>query len=236
MIMTTFKKMFLALIFSTSLLMGEDVYAIFNAEATQDANLNLATSGIVEDIFVEVGSVVKKGDKLLTLFNKDIQSQALSTEQQYNFAKKQYERYLRSGNAVDKNTLDRYHSEYKKLEADYAYQQAMLNKTILFAPFDGVIASKDIELGDGVSANSTKLFRIISQEVKLVLEFDFKHFSKVKVGDTYDFRIDGKKSDLSATISKIYPTANTSNRKVKAEALVSGVVPGTFGDGYIRTK
>ena len=217
-------------------LWGEDVYAIFNAEAVKDANLKLATSGIVTNMFVDVDSEVKKDDLLLTLFSYDIESQMRSTEQQYLFAKKQYERYNRSGGAVDKNTLDKYYFEYKKLEADYAYQKAMLSKTQLKAPFDGIIASKDIELGDGVNANGTNPFRIISKEVKLVLEFDFKYASKVKVGDTFDFQIDGRKDKLSATISKIYPTASTTSRKVKAEAMVKDVIPGTFGDGYIRTK
>ncbi|MCX2717317.1 efflux RND transporter periplasmic adaptor subunit [Helicobacter sp. MIT 21-1697] len=215
---------------------AEDVYAIFNAEAIKDANLNLATSGIVSDIFVDVGSEVQTGDLLLNLFNQDIIAQVHSVEQQYIFAKKQWERYKRSGGAVDKNTLDRYLSEYKKLEADYSYQKAVLSKTQLKAPFDGVIASKEVELGDGVSAQSTNLFRIISKDVKLVLEFDFKYISKVKVGDRFDFRIDGRKEDLHTTISKIYPTASTSTRKVKAEAVVKDIIPGTFGDGYIRTK
>lgn len=215
---------------------AEDVYAIFNAEAIKDANLNLATSGIVSEIFVDVGSEVKKGDLLLKLFNKDIEAQANSTQQQFLFAKKQYERYQRSAGAVDRNSLDKYYADFKKLEADYAYQQAILTKTQLKAPFDGVVASKDIELGDGVSANSTKLFRLISKDIKLVLEFDFKYISKVKVGDQFDFRIDGKEDPLHAVISVIYPTADTNTRKVKAEALVQGIVPGTFGDGYIRTK
>jgi len=215
---------------------AEEVYAIFNAEAQKDANLNLAVSGIVQEIFVDVGSEVKEGDVLLSLFNYDLQSQMNATQQQYIFAKKQYERYARSGGAVDKNTLDKFYSEYKKLEADFNYQGAILNKTKLKAPFDGIIASKDIELGDGVSANSTKLFRIISKEVKLVLEFDFKYMNKVKVGDEYAFRIDGIKQDLKAYISKIYPTASTSTRKVKAEAIVQGIVPGIFGDGYIKVK
>ena len=219
-----------------SCLWGEDVYAIFNAEAIKDANLTLATSGIVSDIFVDVDSEVKKGDLLLTLFNQDIESQVRSTEQQYIFAKKQWERYQRSGGAVDRNTLDRYHSEYKKLEADYSYQKAMLSKTQLQAPFDGIIASKDIELGDGVNANNTSLFRMISKDVKLVLEFDFKYANKVKVGDVFEFRIDGHKENFTTKISKIYQTASTSTRKVKAEAPVQGVIVGTFGDGYIRTK
>ena len=215
---------------------AEEVYAIFNAQAIRDANLSLGSSGIVTKIYVDVGSEVKEGDILLTLFNKDQSEQVDSIRQTYLFNKKQYERYERSGGAVDKNTLNKYYADYKRYEADLAYQEALLSKTILRAPFDGIIASKNIELGDGVGANSTELFRLISKEVKIVLEFDFKYISKVKVGDTFEFSVDGIESKQIAVINKIYPTASESNRKVKAEALVQNIVPGTFGDGYIKTK
>ena len=152
------------------------------------------------------------------------------------FNKKQYERYERLGSAVDKNTLNKYYADYKRYEADLAYQEALLSKTILRAPFDGVIASKNIELGDGVGANNTELFRLISKEVKIVLEFDFKYINKVQVGDSFEFSVDGIESKQVAIINKIYPTASESNRKVKAEAFVQNIVPGTFGDGYIKTK
>lgn len=217
-------------------LVAEDVYAIFNAKAVKDSDLMLASSGIVSEIFVDVGSEVKKGDVLLKLFNDDLSAQMNSTQHQYLFSKRQYERYKRSGGAVDKNSLDQYYSDYRRLESDYVYQQTLFEKTQLKAPFDGLIASKDIELGDGVSANSTKLLRLVSKEVKLVLEFDLKYAPKVKVGDKFDFHVDGKDEELHANISKIYPTADTSTRKVKAEAMVQGIMPGTFGDGYIRTK
>ena len=213
----------------------ERVYAIFNAKAIQDANLSLGSSGIVAEIDVDVGSVVKKGDKLLSLFNLDVQAQVESIRQQYNFNKKQYERYKRSAGAVDRNSLDRYFADFKRYEADLAYQEALLSKTILLAPFDGIIASKDIELGDGVGANNTKLFRLVSAEVKIVLEFDIKYINKVRVGDTFEFSVDdGEKQ--KATIYKIYPLAGETNRKVKAEALVENIIPGTFGDGYIQIK
>lgn len=217
-------------------LMAEDVYAIFNAKAVKDSDLMLASSGIVKDIFVDVGSEVKKGDVLLQLANDDLSAQIKSAEHQYLFAKRKYERYKRSGGAVDKNSLDQFYSEYRRLESDYNYQRTVFEKTRLKAPFDGVIASKDIELGDGVGANNTKLLRLVSKEVKLILEFDLKYAPKVKLGDKFDFRIDGNDVEMHASISKIYPTADSSTRKVKAEAMVQGVIPGTFGDGYIRTK
>ncbi len=218
-------------------LQAKEVYAIFNVEALEDANLTLDSSGIVDAIYVDVGSVVKKGDVLLTLYNKDKKSQVNSIIQQYDFMQKQYERYKKIGSAIDKNTLDKYYADYRKLEFDRNYALAVVEKTILKAPFDGVIASKNIELGEGMGANNTILFRLVSKRVKMVLEFDSKYLPDVKVGDKFIYSVDGKPEKQQVTITKIYPTIDTNTRKVSAEALLppnSPLVPGVFGDGFIQ--
>lgn len=230
-------KFLIAALLSFSILWGEDVYAIFNIEAVKDSNLTLDSSGIVSEMLVDVDSVVKKDDKLLSLANKDKVAQANSMKQQYLFAKKQYERYSKTGGAVDKNTLDNYYFNYKKLEADYAYYISLLDKSILKAPFDGVIAERKIDLGDGVAANSTTLFRLVSHEKKMVLQYDSKYVDKVKVGDEFEYSIDGNGQKKVVKITKIYPTIDDTTRKVTAEAVVSDdMTPGLFGDGYIRNK
>lgn len=214
-----------------------EVYALFNIQAVQNANLTLDSSGTIDDIRVDVGSVVRKGDVLLKLANADKIAQTLSVKQQFIFAQNQYNRYKRTGGAVDKNTLEQYYSNYKKLESDYKFNRALLDKTTLRAPFDGVIAEKNVELGDGVSPNSTKLFRLVSHEKKFVIEFDSKYLGEVKVGDIFYYSIDGGEKKEQAVITKIYPTINEETRKVSAEAKASNkMVPGVFGDGFIRTK
>lgn len=230
-------KFLIATILSVSLMWGEDVYAIFNVEAIQDSNLTLDTSGIVAELSVDVGTLVKKGDKLLSLSNSDKIAQAASVKEQYLFAQKQYKRYSQTGGAIDKNTLDQYYANYKKLEADYEYYVSLFNKSILKAPFDGIIASKNIELGNGVQANNTLLFRLVSHRKKIVLQYDSKYISKVKVGDEYKYSIDGNGDYKIAKITKIYPTVDVETRKVTAEANTDNdMAAGLFGDGYIRTK
>ncbi|WP_163499562.1 efflux RND transporter periplasmic adaptor subunit [Helicobacter suis] len=228
----------LLMIFSLVIgLSAKEVYAVFDVFALQDANLTLDSAGIVDAIYVDVGSKVKKGDILLTLYNRDKRSQVASIIQQYDFAQKQYERYQKIGRAIDRNTLDSYYSNYKKLGFDRNYADSIVEKTILRAPFDGVIASKNIELGDGMSANSTVLFRLVSHRSKIVLQFDSKYLPEVKVGDTFIYSIDGKPEKRRVRITKIYPTIDASTRKVSAEALLpanSSLVPGTFGDGFIQ--
>lgn len=243
------KKILLYIALGLGLLQAQDVYAIFNVVPTQDANLTLDSSGTIAEINVDVGSEVSEGMQLLQLANKDKvvnvemqQAQSQAIQQQYIFAQKQYQRYKQTKNAVDQNTLDRYYFDFKNLESSYLqsqhnvkYQQELLNKTILKAPFDGIIASKEVELGDGVAANNTILFRLISKETKIILEFDVKYAGGVKEGDEFEFTLGDDKKRV-VKLSKVYPTADDKTRKVKAEAIVEGLIPGTFGDGYIRTK
>ena len=230
-------KTLLTFLTTIALAFSADVYAIFNIKAVQDANLTLDSSGIIDEIRVKEGSVVKKGEVLLRLANADKIAQANSIKQQYIFAKNQYLRYSKTGGAIDKNTLEQYFSNYKKLEADYQYYKALMDKTTLIAPFDGVIAQKNVELGDGVAQNSTKLLRLVSHVKKFVIEFDSRYFGQVKVGDVFYYSIDGGNAKYKVIINKIYPTIDDSTRKAKAEAMAPDfLAAGIFGDGIIKLK
>lgn len=231
-------------------LVAEEVYATFVSYGIKEASLKLNASGIVDTINVDVGSKVKKGDVLLKIKNntqvenvKMQQAQADASEQTYLFQKNQYERYEQSKNVIDKNTFEQMYFNFKNAENNYKtalaslqLQKEMLNDTYLKAPFDGVIATKSIELGEGVTQNNTELFTLISNEVKIVLEFDSKYADKVKVGDTYTFAVDNAKQKHNVAITKIYPSIDSSTRKIKAEAKVQNMISGVFGDGFIATK
>lgn len=243
-------KKILFLVLFTFSLQAEEVYATFTSKGVKEANLRLNASGIVDNIKVDVGSVVKKGDILLKIHNntqaenvKIQQAQANANEQTYLFQKNQFERYEQSRSVIDKNTYEQIYFNYKNAENNYKMtlatlqlQKEMLNDTYLKAPFDGVIAEKMVEVGDGVSQNGTDLFRLISNDIKLIIEFDSRYITKVQVGDKYTFSVDGSEKKQSITITKVYPSIDTTNRKLKAEALVKNMVSGVFGDGYITTK
>ncbi|RAX54745.1 hypothetical protein CCY99_03005 [Helicobacter sp. 16-1353] len=244
------KKILCLFIFLCASVYAEDVYATFLSQGVKEASLKLNSSGIVDSIMVDIGSRVKKGDILLKIQNNtqmesvNIQkAQVAASAQTYQFQKNQFERYEQSKNAIDRNTYEQIYFNFKKTENDLKvaqatlkYQEELLANTYLIAPFDGVIADKTIELGDGVAQNSTTLFYLVSNDVKLVLEFDSKYAGKVKVGDTYTFSVDGSTNKQSVKITKVYPSIDSQNRKLKAEALVKNMMSGVFGDGNIRTK
>lgn len=53
---------------------AKEVYSTFTVEAEKSANLAFSMSGIVDKVNVDIGSVVKKGQKLVVLENSDIRS------------------------------------------------------------------------------------------------------------------------------------------------------------------
>ena len=101
-----------------------------------------------------------------------------------------------------------------------------------------MIISKEIESGDVVSGQVIKTAFTIQSSVarKLILEFDQKYHSQVKVGDIFKYKLDGDDTIHSQKISKVYPYSNTSTRKIKAEVITKDLMVGLFGDGYIQVK
>lgn len=238
--------------FSQAFAQPNEVYATFEVQALQSATLALSANGVVEEIFVEVGAQVKKGDKLLALRAKDLKENVQATKAsleslraKYAFIASQYKRYEQSKDAIDLNTFEKIKAEYKanffelkRAEANFALQKELLDNTILYAPFDGIISQKLVEVGDGVGAISSKLFVLESLHKKALIVFDSKYFNVVKVGDEFIYKIDNVAQDSKLILNKIYPSIDKNNKKAMAEARISNpeIPSGIFGDGMIILK
>ena len=223
------------LLFCISFLEAQNVYATFNVVAKKDAKLAFVTSGRVDDVKVDIGSVVEKSQILATLDNKDTKAILDSAKITLKFAKRALDREKKVKKFIDEGKFDKVSSSYEKAKNAVLYQSILYDKTFLKAPFDGVIYYKDVEVGDAVSAVRLKtIFKIQSKsERKLILEFDQKYNKVVKIGQTFEYKLDGDDKIYKGTISKIYPYADFNNRKIRAEVKAKDIIVGLFGDGYI---
>lgn len=232
------RKIILTLILLVNSIQAQDIYTVFSVKADKSANLAFASSGTVNSIFVDVTHVVKKGEVLAQLKNTGLKAALNIATTALKYAKKNYERQLKVKKLVDASRLDSFAFKYENAKAQVAYKQALLDKTILKAPFDGVIFEKIIEIGDVVSGQMiTTALKIQSKKRrKLLLEFDQKHHKIIKIGDDFNYRIDGDTKEYHGKISKIYPYVNIKTRKIKAEVMAEDFIVGLFGDGYITTQ
>jgi len=232
------KNVILSLFVFISTLSAENIYATFDVKADKSAKVAFDNSGIIDNINVEIGSIVKKGELLASLKNSDIKAMLEVHKTTLKFAKKDFDRQVKIKNIIDQAKFDSFANLYENAKAQVAYQKTLLDKTYLKAPFDGVIISKDVEIGDVVTPQTvTTAFKIQSlNKRKLIIQFDQKHHLKVKVGNVYKYKIDGNTKEYSGVISKIYPYADTKTRKISAEVLTHDILVGLFGDGYIISK
>lgn len=219
-------------------LCAKEVYSTFEIQAQKSANLAFSSGGIVNEVLVDISSNVKKGDVLATLNNKDLKARLDASKNTLKYAKLDYDRQLKVKKIIDKAMFDKYALKYESARIESNYQKALYEKTILRAPFDGVIFDKIVEVGDVVSGQAIRTILRIqnNNDRKLVLSFDQKYHMNVKIGDNFSYKIDGDKKLYKGVISKVYPYASESTRKIKAEVIVKNVLVGLFGDGYITTK
>ena len=106
------------------------------------------------------------------------------------YAKLDYERFkeLLAKKLIDKAQLDKYALAYESIKAQLELEKTIYAKTILLAPFDGVITKRMIEIGDVVSGQMLKTaFNIQSEHSRILLvEFDQKYNNEVKIADVFN--------------------------------------------------
>ena len=233
-----------------TLAMAEDIYATFNVKADKEANLVLSATGLVRHIHVDVGDRVSAGQILLSLDSNDLKTSVILAQKKIElaelnlrFAKKSYDRYSKVKEVVDEDVFDKYASAYErakidlsKAKANLAYKQALLDKTRLRAPFSGVISSKNIEIGDGVSAARMEpLFTLMTpKKQKLVVLVDEKYWKELKVGQRFIYDVEGEEKKLESKISKIYPAIDPKRRAITLEMPTKGLKIGLFGHGILK--
>ncbi|MCW8838332.1 MAG: efflux RND transporter periplasmic adaptor subunit [Thiovulaceae bacterium] len=243
-------KILLTTLVLNSLIFAQDIYATFNVEAAKESKLTLSSSGIVKKIYTDIGDKVKKDQLLLELDNEDLKTSILLEKKKIELAKlnlkyskKAYERIVKIKDVIDEEKYDNAISNYERSQiqlaqakASLANKEAQLEKTYLRAPYEGVISSKDIELGSGVSsAKMETLFTLITpNEQILKILVDEKYLKKIKVGQIFRYSVDSSDTKREAKVSKIYPSINPKKRSVTLEVLANDLKVGMFGHGYLK--
>jgi RND family efflux transporter MFP subunit len=229
------KKLFFGIVIAGATLFGAEIYATFTVQAMQSASLAFNGSGIVNKVNADVGDKVLKGDLLATLKSDDIRAGLNAAKVALKYAKKSYDRMQEVKDVTDKARLDGVEFKYENAKAQVAYKQALLDKTILKAPFDGVISMKNLEIGDTLSGMRMKIVYMTQSEHdrKLIVEFDQKYWKSIHPGLTFVYKVDGDDQEYKSKIVKIYPVADPKSRKLKAEVPAKDIPVGLFGEGKI---
>lgn len=232
-------------------------------EAVTRVTVGTQVSGIVNKLYVDYNSVVKKGQVIAELDKTNLISE-LNTAKA-NLASTESNLSYQSAN------MKRYQTLYKKglVSADeyenalLAYRQAKeqvassrenvqkaqtnLGYATITSPIDGIVISKSVEEGQTVAAsfNTPELFTIAKdlKNMQVIANVDEADIGGVAVGNRVNFTVDAYPDDtFEGVVKQVRLEATTTNNVVTYEVVISApnadlkLKPGLTANVTIFTK
>lgn len=213
---------------------SEDVQVPGTLKPFEETAIRAEVGGRVVQMNIREGSVVEKGTLLVKLFDEDLRAQLRKLKVQLQIREKTSERNreLLEINGISQQEYDLSTLEVENLRADMESTEIAISKTEIRAPYRGVVGLRNISLGSYISPSD--IVTTIRQVDQLKLEFSVPEKYAKDIGRGYDvkFRVDGGKSDHSATVIATENNVDQNTRTLMVRAVVSGknpeLVPGLF--------
>ena len=197
-------------------------------EAGTHVRLYNEVSGKITSLPFYEGDKVSAGTILVSLDDEVIQAEldkATATREQ---AKVDYDRLkkLRKQLASD-DEIARAHTAYDIAVADEKLQQTRLNKTVITAPFEGIITERHYEPGDVVPMHSHILSMIDPGSLRVKIHLAEHWIPLIQTGDPVDIQVDALAALVyRGKIKRVHPTIDASTRKGVVEIAFAPVPAG----------
>ena len=220
----------------------EQVEASGTINPVTQTSVGTQVSGRVEKLYVDYNSQVKKGDLLAVIdpstYESNVKQQEANLQKVQSVAdnaKRNLNRYktLYNQDLVAKSELDDAQTNYLSAYAQVVQAQAALDKakidldyTKIISPVDGIVISKEVELGQTVAASfqTPTLFLVAENLTKMQIEVNISEadISKIKEGQEVEFSVDAyPTTTFKAVVKQVRNSATTISNVVTYTVVVA---------------
>ena len=203
-------------------------------EAEVKNNIAPASPVRIEQIFVEVGDRVNKGQKLVQMDAASLKQMKLQLENKQTEFNRTDELYKVGGASksewdAQKMALDVQQSAYKNL----------MENTQLISPINGIVTARNYDNGDMYGGGSPVLVVEQITPVKLMINVSEAYFTKVKKGEDVKVTLDVYgDEEFNGKVSLIYPTIDAMTRTFPVEIKINNrdqrIRPGMFARAILN--
>ena len=218
------------------------VTATGTIEAVTSVTVGTQVSGIVNKLYVDYNSQVKKGQVIAELDKTNLLSELntakanlASAQSSLNYQAANMERYktlykkgLVSADEYENALLTYRQAKEQVASSKESVQRAQTNLgyATITSPIDGTVISKSVEEGQTVAAsfNTPELFTIAKDltNMQVVANVDEADIGNVKEGDRVTFTVDAYPDDtFEGTVKQVRLEATTTNNVVTYEVVIS---------------
>lgn len=222
------------------------VTATGTVEPIVQVEVGTQVSGIINHIYVDYNSVVKKGEVIAELDRTTLEADLASSSATLQSNKTEYEyqekNFLRIKGLHEKKMVsdtdyetaeyqyDKAKRSYEKSQSDITKARQNLEYATITSPIDGVVIDREVEEGQTVAAsfNTPTLFTIANdlRQMRVIADVDEADIGGVVEGQEATFTVDAFPEDVfegSVTQVRLQPT--TESNVVTYEVVVDAPNP-----------
>jgi RND family efflux transporter MFP subunit len=221
------------------------------------ATVRSEVSGAVLQTFVEAGSPVHQGQELARIDDSGIRDSYLSAKSAVTTADNtvqiaereagRAETLSKAGAIADqqrdqaRNQLTGAQAQAADARARLANAQKQLDKTVIRAPFTGVVAARTINAGDFLAPGNAAYTIINPSTMRLEASVPAEALSAIRLGAPVEFTVNGYATRrFTGRISSVNPVADPSTRQVRVIVTIPNqggtLVSGLFAEGRVSAE
>lgn len=161
----------------------ESLSRVADVQADEMIEIKAEAEGIVREILFEEGQKVEKGHVLVRLDQTKFEANLAQIDANFRLAQSNFERskQLFQDKLISQQEFDQAASTYKAVEASLDFNKRQLQDAVIFAPFDGVMGSRQISPGQLISKNTIVSWLIDSDPVKVEFHIPERFVGQVRV-------------------------------------------------------
>lgn len=201
-------------------------------EPNKETKLSAEIQGKINEVLVDVGSLVKKGQPLIQLDNALLKLQLQTAEFQIEGMEADVKRFivLAKADAVQGVQLEKAELGLKSAKVQKATLLEQISKTLIKAPFDGIVTAKFSEEG-AFAAPGLPLLQITDiTNLKFTINVSENDLHKFQLNQTFAINADvypeimlsgkiimvGSKANMGSSYPVQFMLANTNDLKIKS--------------------
>lgn len=225
---------------------SKSVTATGTLEAITTVDVGTQVSGIVEQIFVDFNSYVKKGQLLAKIDTTNLAASLEQTKAALDNAKAEldyqeanYNRLepLKGKNLISQSDFDqtvynlnKARANYNSALAQHKRNQINLAYAFIYSPIDGIVLNRAVEAGQTVAAsfNTPTLFTIANDLTQMKVEADVAEadIGQVKKGQKVTFKVDAYPDEVfSGEVTEVRIEPVVTNNVVTYTIIISAPNP-----------
>ena len=186
-----------------------------NVETDQNVVLNAEYSGVLTNVYVKEGQRVSKGQRLAKIDDGGLSSQVAQQEAQMALAQTTFERQERLWEQKIGSEIQFLQAKTNYEAAKNATQQlrTQLGKTIITAPFSGVVDNIISDPGQVVIPGQTPIIRLVNlSDMYVKASIPENYLKNIKKGTQVKVRLASINEEFTGTVRQVSNYINPNNR------------------------